>query len=681
MQRFADTINRDTRGGIIRMSILVRTLGASVCLALAAGRAWGQSPPDPDQQRILQTVTEFARGYLERLPDFTCIRTTQHFLAKPANKTWNLQVKVAQELSYYHHEEHYQVVAVDDVPKKKVSIWTQAGGWVETNGNFGALMSLIFDPKVAPHFEPQGRSYLHGKPVYVFNYHVSLDDSIAASAKCTSWIAFTTCKTLKYGFHGVLFVDSDSLDILRLTQVPEDLPASYAQGNESVDYGRVTVAGAEYLLPIADEFETTIGKTLFRNQSTYTAYKKFVAESTLSTTVIDAPEATPAKPVVKAAVRSVQTIQAANCFELRDEAARTKPSAIVRATVGAAFNNAGPAEKELLAVIRAHPDSEDATAAHVALSAMMQLSGRPRQALEHSALAAAADPNARNPKDMRGVLEALAKYPGQSVAARGFSRIPFVRDEDGFAITVSVNGKSSQFDIDTGAAISAISESQAKSLGMTIHDDRFPLVDISGNRVPCRLAIASQLTAGAFRLRNVPFCMLADAPEVARGILGLPVLLAFDTVRWTRDGALEIGFSSARPDIAQSNVCFDAGSLSVQVGVGDQHLAFDLDTGNGRTFLYSTFAEDFAETAQTAGARGTYEMKGLGDSVALNAAELPEIKLQLGGFGAVLRKVSLLSDPLPSTCPGCYGNAGRDLFHQASAVTLDFKAMKLTVSP
>src|ERR1700735_2791815 len=225
-RRATDTIDKDHRGGIIGMSIPLRTLGASVCLALAAGRVWSQSPPDPDQQQqILKTVTGFARGYLERLPDFTCIRTTQHFLAKASNKIWNPQVKVAQELSYYEHEEHYQVVAVDDVPKKKVSVWNQAGGWVETNGNFGALMSLIFDPKVAPHFESQGRSYLHGKPVYVFAYHVLLADSIAASAKCTSWIAFTTCKTIKYGFHGFLFVDSESLDILRLTQVPEDLPA------------------------------------------------------------------------------------------------------------------------------------------------------------------------------------------------------------------------------------------------------------------------------------------------------------------------------------------------------------------------------------------------------------------------------------------------------------------------
>ena len=41
------------------------------------------------------------------------------------------------------------------------------------------------------------------------------------------------------------------------------------------------VAGGEYLLPVADRIETTAGKTLFRNDSVYSNYRKFVAESTL----------------------------------------------------------------------------------------------------------------------------------------------------------------------------------------------------------------------------------------------------------------------------------------------------------------------------------------------------------------------------------------------------------------
>jgi len=76
------------------------------------------------------------------------------------------------------------------------------------------------------------------------------------------------------------------MDILRVSDTPDNLPSNYAQGISTVDYGRVKVAGEEYLLPIADRIQTYNGKVLFRNDSTYTAYRKFSAESILKT---DAP--------------------------------------------------------------------------------------------------------------------------------------------------------------------------------------------------------------------------------------------------------------------------------------------------------------------------------------------------------------------------------------------------------
>jgi hypothetical protein len=53
------------------------------------------------------------------------------------------------------------------------------------------------------------------------------------------------------------------------------------QFESSVDYGRVTVAGTEYVLPVADQLEATLGKGRFRNHSSYGEYRKFVADSTL----------------------------------------------------------------------------------------------------------------------------------------------------------------------------------------------------------------------------------------------------------------------------------------------------------------------------------------------------------------------------------------------------------------
>jgi hypothetical protein len=660
---------------------------ALVCLTMFAGIAGGQEPPNAEQQpRILQTVTEFARGYLDRLPDFICIRTTQHFLAKANTKDWHPQVKVAYELSYFGHDEHYRIVAVDDVQKKKVPMWTMAAGWVETNGNFGRIMSELFDPKIHPNFQWQSWDYVHGKRAMVFSYHVPLAESHTSSGRCVNWIVFNACKSLKYAYHGLLYVDHESLDIVRITHVPEDLPKSYVQGTTSVDYGRVTVAGNEYLLPIADRVEDNTGKTLFSNESSYGDYRKFVSESALKTTVAPVPEGAPGRPTGKAPPQEAQPLQVAQCFEARDGAARRNPSAIASAMVASAFDDRRTAERELLAVVRRDPDSDEAKLAHAELARVLERSGHVREAQKHAAQASAGDPSINGREQAPGLLEALAKYPPQSIAARGYSRLPLVQGEDALAIVLSINGKASQFLIDTGAEISSILESHAKALGMTIHDDRFSITDIAGKEVPCRLALANELVAGKFRLRNVPFCVLpegrldtADSLDTAPDILGLPVLLSFETVRWSRGGSFEFGFPSAHKNIVRSNVCFEGGGLVVQVDLGQRHPAFNLDTGNAQTFLYPDFAEDFADVAKGAGAKEVYEMKGLGEGIELEAGEIPELKLRFAGGDTVLHEVPMLVEPLPSQCPGCSGNAGRDLLIQARILTLDFKAMKLTV--
>jgi hypothetical protein len=251
-------------------------------LALAAGALHGQEPPPPpEQQRVLKSVTEFAQGYLDRLPNFTCVRTTQHFIGSSRTNEWEAEAKTAYELSYYEHDEHYKLLSVDDVPVKKVPNRSKSAGWMEMSGNFGWILKQLFDPKVHPHFAWSGWDAVRGRRAMVFAYRIALAESHAVSTTCSTFLVFNNCKEKTYGFHGLLFVDAESLDILRIMDIPDGLPAAYFQGVTSVDYGRITVAGNEYLLPVADRIEATGGKALFRNDSTYSDYRRFTAESTL----------------------------------------------------------------------------------------------------------------------------------------------------------------------------------------------------------------------------------------------------------------------------------------------------------------------------------------------------------------------------------------------------------------
>jgi predicted aspartyl protease len=388
-------------------------------------------------------------------------------------------------------------------------------------------------------------------------------------------------------------------------------------------------------------------------------------------------------------------MRASDCFELRDEllkkSGRKQTPAMVQAIVDTAFNHAVEAQKEFLAVIRLHSDPDAVTSAHGQLAYLYERFGHARQALVHNAQGADA-----KRKPMSGLLEALAKYPQQTVAARGFSHLEFTQTDDGVLIPVSVNGKTARFIVDTGAAISALSESQARSLAVTIHDDHFSVQDFTGKDFKCRVGIANEIAAGKFLLRHVPFCVIPDRPperateaplgDASPGVLGLPVLLAFETIRWsfkegTREGNFEIGFPSTRRNLAQSNVCFAGAGLVARAELGDRNLALDFDTGNDQTMLYPAFAGDFAEVMKTAGPKKPHALQGLGESIAIDSVELPELKLKLAGLDVMIQKVSVFLEPAPSPSPclGCYGIAGRDLLNQARSVTLDFNAMKLVL--
>jgi hypothetical protein len=230
-------------------------------------------PSAADRDRVLKAAADFARDYLDRLPDFVCLRVTQHNTRKSSADVWKPQVKVAEELSFYSRHEHYKIVAVNDAPAAKMP---RIGSWVGSNGDFGDFLHALFDAKSHTVFEWKGRETIHDKRVWTFSYRSPAGYSIT---DCKSVLIVGTCKTREYPYHGTISVLDDPLQIVRLTVAPDHVPQN--EESRSIDYNRVTIAGAEYLLPIADTFERVRDKVYFRNESIYRDYRKFGSESVI----------------------------------------------------------------------------------------------------------------------------------------------------------------------------------------------------------------------------------------------------------------------------------------------------------------------------------------------------------------------------------------------------------------
>jgi hypothetical protein len=661
--------------------------------ALAPAQTGEPTPPAADeQQRVLRAVTDFAKGYIERLPDFTCTRQSEHFQSK-TGQNWQLQAKVAEELSYYRHEEHYKIVAVNDVPASKVPLRIAGSGYYSSGGNFGHLLGELFDPRAQAQFQWNGWEELRGKRAYVFSYRVAMEHSGTGTGRCTSWFLFQKCTSVRFGYHGLLYIATEGVPgaapprVMRITQVADKVPAPYPPNEGSVDYDPVMVAGAEYLLPVADEARSEMGGKHFRNQSTYGTYRKFVAESTMTTAALPA-QVTATKPASEA---NEEEPVSGHCFDLRDQAARKKMSHLAAGALAAEFNDPRKAEAELRAAMREAAEPEDADEARALLAAMYARAGQDRHALAEIDRIA---PQPAGPgqddalRDARARVATIAQFPELTVAARGISRLSYSRKGDKLTAPVTVNGKPAQFVLDTGAAISVVSEAQARALAMDLRGERFDMTDAGGQRLPCRAAVAAELAVGKFQLRNVAFCALpddqpgfTDVPPMERGLIGLPVLLAFGTLSWTSDGVLEIGGPAAKRDLAKANLCLDGASPVLEAVVGGNRVRLALDTGNPETFLLHEFGEEFPEAVKGAPSAEEHELQGLGQSVTVESRTLPRLELRVGGQAVSLESVPMLMQAATAACLGCSGNAGLNLFVGARRVTLDFQAMRVTVAP
>jgi len=370
-------------------------------------------------------------------------------------------------------------------------------------------------------------------------------------------------------------------------------------------------------------------------------------------------------------------------FQLRDAISTAKPSNLFRGAVSSAFNQRDDAEKLLLGVIAAAPRSKDASAARELLIHIYMRSGQYSQAMPLMAAAIGF-----GSKNGQSAFAEFVQLRDQAVISRSASALQYEMSDAGISVPISVNGNSASFLLDTDSNISVISESEARRLDMLIIHGNMPISGVTGNAIgSARVTVARELAVGNFRFKNVSFLVLnddqepfADLPAGKRGILGLPVILAFQTMRWRRDGTLEIGFAPAATDLSRANLCFDGEHPITQVEFDGRKLEFVLDTGASESELWPPFAKDFAALLKQSGKNDSRTLTGFTGSGNFAVVTLPEIHLGLGEFVGILRPPSVLTKPSVGPSNWYYGRAGMDILNQAHTVTIDFVAMTVRLN-
>ena len=367
-------------------------------------------------------------------------------------------------------------------------------------------------------------------------------------------------------------------------------------------------------------------------------------------------------------------------FDLRDALRDREAPALYRAAVASAFNRSEEAEREFSRIIRESADATAASAAREGLLGLYMRTGRFGDALKLADEVLTTSPGRADLRNLKSILAGAGATNQQLTSSRP-ATFACATDAGHVRMPISIDGQTVNWALDTGFNLPGLSESEAHMLGLVVHDVAGEAVDGAGGSTTIRAAVADRVKIGGTELRQVLMLVFPDDQPPwnewqagQRGLIGLPVALALQSIRWTSRGTCETGPRRVALRGAEGNLAFNGAAPQIRVAFDERSLSFDLDTGNMRqTQLWSRFAEDFPDLVAQQGTRGRVSLTQIGGSSEHDVIALPEVRMRVGGFDTVLRPANVFFPPVGGT--HSHGNLGMDLLNQASEVTIDFRSM------
>lgn len=329
-------------------------------------------------------------------------------------------------------------------------------------------------------------------------------------------------------------------------------------------------------------------------------------------------------------------------FQLRDSITPTAPL-LYRAAVAYVFHDFRSAEALAKEASAKGSSNWDRREAHCILFSLYMDELRYSEAAQELELVKTKFHYAIDPSSRR-VLPILSRFPKQQVAHRGYasvSRIP--TGWSGYnLIPLTVNGKSAAYLLDTGASHNVVSEDEAARLGLRVLNvPGFEVTDALGNSGRAHIALAEDLSVGEVRLQNAVFVVQSSGlfqgqPVDHQGILGKSVLQAFETIRWNRNGAVEIGFPSEPLRLAEANVSFDLQTpLIVAVQFRSRTINAEFDSGASMTMFLKRFSQDFPDVARTSIGLWGENVGASSGSRNVTLKILPHVQFAIGGHSYI----------------------------------------------
>ncbi len=277
LQRGAEVPAREEKAGGKGVEC-VYVGGAATGAPVSGGVAVGRAVIPEGWDAFLVAVRDRLFDREKDLPNYVCDQTTERFRAgSRKNPKWRRRDRITGELLWVDRKEAYRGLKRNGKPLKAASPMA-TGMW--TTGDYVSMLLNIFSPGARAAFRFVRNEAFNGRDARVYDYSVEQENS--------RWKLIFGGEQFYPAFEGTVWIDDDTLDVLRAEFRAKDLPISYPEDvlEVAIDYALVPVGGSEHLLPVRSE---ALGCQRWEqrctlNKTAYTNYRMFTVESTVMAT-------------------------------------------------------------------------------------------------------------------------------------------------------------------------------------------------------------------------------------------------------------------------------------------------------------------------------------------------------------------------------------------------------------
>lgn len=226
----------------------------------------------------LSRVRAHVFEYTESLPNFICEQLIRRLQAGGLRSSFRVKDTVSVEVMYVDGKEDYRNAKRNGKPLKDYEDIQQSGTWSE--GEYGTVLRDIMHPSSDAKFTYRKKDVIAGVDTEVWDLVVEQANS--------HWTLNFGGQVLKPKYRGAIWVDSKEYMVMRIEMDALNLPSTYPIDHAEmiVEYGPKKIGDKFYTLPSYTANLACIRgeSTCVKNETEFRNYRKFSAESNVSTT-------------------------------------------------------------------------------------------------------------------------------------------------------------------------------------------------------------------------------------------------------------------------------------------------------------------------------------------------------------------------------------------------------------